>query len=234
MSIILKNDVEVLDPRLGYIPEIDERNLNFPISATITSDVVRNKTWTCPWFNQLNTSRCVAYSLGHELAATPVAIKNVTDSFMQTLYCEAQKIDPWPGSECGNNPPKYGGTSLLAGVKTLQSWGFFKEYRWANNALDMAKGIYTGPCVIGIRWYSDMTHPDNNGFIKPTGALQGGHAIFVRGVNAKDKYFILRNSWGNTWGKNGDCYLTFDNMDKLFAQGGECVFFLQRKYKNII
>lgn len=234
--MILKNDIEVTDPRLGYILQYDERNLDFPITSAIKNvPKIKKRLWNCPWFDQGSTSQCVAYSIGHELAATPVAIKGITNSFLQTLYCEAQKIDPWQGSECGNNPPKYGGTSILAGVKTAQSWGFFKEYRWAYSIDDLALGIaVNGPSVLGVRWYANMTTPSPEGYIKPTGALQGGHAILARGVDYEKKHLILRNSWGKDYGINGDCYISFDDMSELFKQNGEAVFFVNRKYKNIV
>jgi hypothetical protein len=182
----------------------------------------------------IGVHNCVAYSISHELASTPVEVLGLTDDYIfNQIYCEAQKIDPWQGSECGNNPPKYGGTSVLAGVKTAQALGYFNSYKWAFGLNDLLLGLSSaGPAVLGIKWYSNMTNPDVNGFIKPTGNLQGGHAILARGVNWNDKYVILRNSWGQSWNKNGDCYITFDDLDKLLKDNGEAVFFIGRKNPN--
>lgn len=233
--IIIKNNVEVYDIRLGRIEEFDERSLNFPLTSVLKTGVKRNRIWRCnEYYNQGSTSSCVAYSIAHELASTPVEVLGLTDDYIfNQIYCEAQKIDPWQGSECGNNPPKYGGTSVLAGVKTAQSLGYFNSYKWAFGLNDLLLGLSSaGPAVLGIKWYSNMTNPDVNGFIKPTGNLQGGHAILARGVNWNDKYVILRNSWGQSWNKNGDCYITFDDLDKLLKDNGEAVFFIGRKNPN--
>lgn len=90
------------------------------------------------------------------------------------------------------------------------------------------------PAVLGIRWYAGMTKPDSNNYIAPTGELQGGHAIIARGVDYTKKILILRNSWGSSYGNNGDCYLPFDAMTELFKQNGEAVFFIGRKHKTIV
>ena len=234
--MILRDKSEVLDPRLGYIPEPDTRNFGYLMYAAPYTPKIKKRLWTCPQFDQGATPRCVAYAIGHELAATPVAVKGITDSFLYSLYCEAQKIDPWVGSECGNNPPKYGGTSLLAGIKTAQNLGFFKEYRWAYNVETLALGIaMNGPAVLGIRWYAGMTTPDSKGFISRTGALQGGHAILAIGVDYPNQFFTFRNSWGPDYGDNGNCYVPFKVMEELYKnQEAEAAFFIGRKYKNIV
>ena len=69
---------------------------------------------------------------------------------------------------------------------------------------------------------------EEQGFIKPKGSILGGHAILVRGINVKQNYFLLRNSWGKSWGKNGDCKLTFKDMGRLLKEDGEAVFFKGR------
>ena len=76
-----------------------------------------------------------------------------------------------------------------------------------------------------------MLNTDENGFIHPTGSVAGGHAILARAVNVKEGYITLRNSWGKNWGKNGDCYITFDDMEKLLGEYGEAVFMLNRTSK---
>jgi hypothetical protein len=73
-----------------------------------------------------------------------------------------------------------------------------------------------------------MFDTDEKGYIHATGDVTGGHCILCRGVNVGEKYFLLRNSWGRNWGKNGDCKISFKDMKKLLANGGESVFFEDR------
>ncbi len=99
------------------------------------------------------------------------------------------------------------------------------EYRWAFGLDDLILAVgYAGPAVLGLNWYEGMLQTDTRGYIKPTGKLAGGHAIVCHGVSVKDHYFKLHNSWGKDWGQNGECRITFVDMDKLLREQGEaCV-----------
>jgi hypothetical protein len=97
---------------------------------------------------------------------------------------------------------------------------------------DIIMGVgYNGPAVIGVNWYEGMFSPDKDGFIKPTGFLGGGHAVMIKAVNIRKQIFTIRNSWGRNWGKNGDCYITFNDLHELMRQRGECVFLMKRTRK---
>jgi len=194
----------------------------------------RAYTWRCnEWFDQGREGACVGFALGHEISARPAEFRGLDYKYLvEDVYHEAQRVDPWDGGSYPGAAPFYEGTSVLAGVKILHKKGFFKSYRWAFGIEDLILGLgYIGPAVLGINWYTDMLNTDENGFIHPTGSVAGGHAILARAVNVKEGYITLRNSWGKNWGKNGDCYITFDDMEKLLGEYGEAVFMLNRTSK---
>lgn len=60
--------------------------------------------------------------------------------------------------------------------------------------------IMFGPVVGGMPCYS----ANFNQFWRKSGRFQGGHCVTFVGYNTEG--FIMRNSWGTSWGKNG--YLT--------------------------
>ena len=123
---------------------------------------------------------------------------------------------------------------MLAGVKATQKLGLFGEYRWAFSTYEALVGIgHNGPAVIGVPWFSGMFNPDSEGYIHPTGGVAGGHAVLVRGVNVKKERVTIRNSWGQGWGINGDCYMSFEDLDKVLQMNGECVFLLNRKRADL-
>src|SRR6266403_1508849 len=48
--------------------------------------------------------------------------------------------------------------------------------------------------------------------------IAGGHCMFVTGYGQHHGYFTVRNSWGSSWGKAGDCFLPYEYLgSKLYG-----------------
>jgi len=213
----LRGGFRTTDKRLDRIPQFDERSRNFPIRALVPKKQ-RSYTWSCKaWLDQGREGACVGFAWAHDLNARPKIIA-VDNSYARGIYTSAQKIDEWAGEA-------YEGTSVLAGAKVVSNIGYMTEYRWAFGLDDLILAVgYAGPAVLGLNWYEGMFQPDTKGFLKPTGRLAGGHAILCHSVNVKEKYFKLHNSWGQDWGVNGECFISFEDMDRLLHEQGEaCV-----------
>ncbi|MDA8139960.1 MAG: hypothetical protein M0036_15035 [Desulfobacteraceae bacterium] len=226
--IRLRDGSQTKDIRLDRIILFDERSRKFPVRAMVAEKKLRSYTWRCNAFlDQGQEGACVGFGIAHELAARPAEVKGLTNKYArESIYWEAQKIDEWEGGSYPGAKPKYEGTAVLAGVKVAQGKGFFDSYHWGFGLDDLALGVaYKGPAVLGLPWMEAMYEPDAKGFIHATGEVEGGHCILCRGVNAKEEYFLLHNSWGKDWGDNGDCKVSFADMKKLLANGGESVFF---------
>lgn len=221
--ITLKDGTTTEDSRLGRLVQFDEQSRQYPIRSLVAAKPLRSYTWGLnTYLDQGHEGACVGFSLAHELAARPSVVAGVNALTAQNIYYEAQKTDPWAGGAYPGASPRYEGTSVLAGVKYVQSQGFISEYRWAFSLEDALLAIgYQGPGILGCYWYEGMADTDAKGFIKPTGRILGGHAIIVRGVSVKNKTVRLTNSWGKGWGINGDCYMTWDDFAKVLANNGE-------------
>lgn len=209
---------EILDKRLGRLPEFDPRSRSFRITDVLPERKPRSYTWSLPIspLNQLQTSACVGFAFAHELAARPVRVQGIDYEYAQGIYRRAQELDEWEGSN-------YDGTSVLAGAKAVKESGKIKEYRWAFGLDEAILTIGYSPVVIGINWYTGMMETDSDGFIHVTGSIAGGHAIFTNGISLKGKYVKLLNSWGQEWGQDGTCKLSFDDFGRLLSEQGECV-----------
>lgn len=213
------------DPRLGRLVQFDERSRAFPVRALIEATRPRSFTWR-PGPVVLDQGRegaCVGFSIAHELAARPSVIEGVTSATALALYRRAQRIDEWPGEA-------YDGTSVLAGMKAAVEAGFFEGYRWAFGEADLALAVgYKGPAVLGIPWYEGMFDPDDDGYLRPTGAVAGGHAILCHGIDVKRDRYKVHNSWGAGWGIGGDAFISREDMRVLLAQQGEAAIPVGRR-----
>ncbi len=257
MTVELKDGTRVEDPLLDRLVHFDERSRNFSMQTLVNGKKPKSNDWriqTPFLIDQGREGACVGFAVTNELQARPAEVvigdEVATNKFaVERIYHEAQRIDPWPGGSYPDASPKYGGTSVLAGIKVAQKIGYFKEYRWSFGLRDLVLGVaYKGPAVLGISWYETNYNPDGNGYIAPVGNKVGGHAILARAVkvvwregflwdidewNAVDldaSYLTLRNSWG-VWGHNGsgDCYVTLRNMMTWLVDEGEVVFAVSRR-----
>ena len=230
----LKNGTRTNDERCDRLVQFDERSRAYRIRDLVPRKR-RSYTWRCnQTLNQGSEGACVGFAVAHEFIARPAEVRGIGYRFARdSIYWEAQKIDPWPGGSYPGARPRYEGTSVLAGVQIAQRLGYCEEYRWSFSISDLLLGLgYHGPAILGVNWYDSMYTPDEDGFIRPRGSIVGGHAILARAVNVRDRYVTLRNSWGSRWGDAGDCRMTFDALEDLLAEDGEAVFLVRRKTKG--
>lgn len=233
----LRDNSYTFDRKLGRLIEADARSIvEYPIRSLLSPrqlNTPRSYTWSVSIsLDQGNSGSCVGHAIAHELAARPVVVSGMTSKFaVESIYWEAQKIDPWPGgSYPGAEPDIYEGTSVLAGMKVAKSLGFYSEYRWALDESDLRISVgYKGPAVIGVNWYDGMLDTDKDGFIHLDGAIVGGHCVLVNGVNIPGKYYKIKNSWSSRWGLDGNCKISFEDMDFLLNTDGEAAIPVRHK-----
>lgn len=209
---------------LGRVAAFDQRSRAFGIAA-IEDRPPRSYTWAgqALVLNQGELPACVGFSWAGELGARPVVVPT-DDNRGRALYAAAQSIDRAEGRWWDE------GASVLAGAKAVKEVGHLEEYRWAFGADQLAVAVsWTGPAVIGVSWHNSMFSPDATGFLHPDGNVVGGHAILVRGYNVKARRFTLRNSWGSSWGKGGDCFLSHADMAALLDDSGDAVVPVRRR-----
>lgn len=226
----------VTDPRLGRVPQFDDRSRDFPMAAALDDLPKRYKARSYTWsvgahLDQGNEPSCVGFAWTHDLLARP-AVVDMDPGFASWVYKTAQRFDAWAGEG-------YAGTSVIAGAKVIQKRppamsegrGLIGEYRWIFGDLDaLIKTLgYFGPVVFGTWWYDGMFTPDRDGYVRPTGQPAGGHAYLVKAVDVRNKRFSIHNSWGTGWGQNGDAWLSFDDAIRLLNEQGECCVPMRRQ-----
>jgi len=71
-------------------------------------------------------------------------------------------------------------------------------------ALDMIEALQNGPLTGVMKTFDDLTSYENGIYEHvPDGSTGGGHAIAIVGYDNIEKYWIIKNSWGDDWGENG-------------------------------
>lgn len=208
----------------GRLPSFDERSRNFPIRSLIPALAPRRSyTWKVyTVLDQGAEGSCTGHAVAHEAAARPSVVKGITHATAVQIYYRARQLDEWPGEN-------YEGSSVLAAMKAGTEKGWYTQYRWAFGEEDLALAIgYKGPAVLGINWYTGMSDPDSKGIIKPTGRVEGGHAILCNGYNVKTGLYRLHNSWSADWGINGECFIAATDLADLLSEQGEACIPVKR------
>ena len=235
MTHTLRNGQATEDRRLDRLIEFDERSRAYPITALLQTAQPRSYTWGAgPVTDQGKEGACVGHGWTGELTARPRVVRiqsRTPDTFAYDLYHRVQHRDPWKGCSLGSRCPieptsdsaNYDGTSVLSCAQELQDRGFISEFRWAFGLSDLILAIgRKGPAVLGIPWHEGM-YDAPRGILTVTGEQVGGHCIVARGVNVREKWVLLRNSWGPDWGVGGDARISFADLERLLDNDGEAV-----------
>jgi hypothetical protein len=138
------------------------------------------------------------------------------------LYHWVTNNDPFRGAY----PPNDTGSSVLTAAKGAVHFGWAKGYRWYLGLDEVIAGLPYGPIEVGTDWPDGMFTLNRHGFIEPTGAGWGqvGHAYVLYGMNTKQRWFGMLNTWRG-WGIKGSqrAKISFDHMDLLLRRDGEAM-----------
>lgn len=238
-SIQLKGGFKANDPRLGRVPQFDERSRKYSIRKLIGPKPPRSYTWRQGVaVDQGDNPSCVGCAGTHELAARPLVVPGLDYAFAHALYRVCQENDEWPGHE-------YDGTSVLALGKVLKMRGHIGGYGWAFTMEELVIALgYAGPVVFGERWTRDMFRPNAQGFIRPTGVEDGGHAIegfAIKIIKTNSKpiswdnvdydlsHVTKQQSWGPKHGLGGVVKMSLADLWANLQHDGETMLPLGRK-----
>jgi hypothetical protein len=146
--------------------------------------------------NQGREGACTGFAVQNFLNAAPLMSKG-TNRDAQRIYYRAREIDEWAGED-------YDGSSISAAIRAANEYGIVGTWGYLDSHDACVKWAFegNGGIVYGMNWYEGMYVPNALGYLRPTGKLSGGHAIFGSGYN-KFKDGRVFNSWGKSWGDGG-------------------------------
>lgn len=196
---------------LGFRQTPDSRDFLHPLRVNFSvSDrpvVVRWKPGVI--LDQGSEGACVGFACKQLAQSDPIPNKGGPTA--REVYLEARMIDEFDDSEEG--------TSVRAGMNILRKHGLITGYKWAPNVETLADYVRAeGGAVAGTNWYSYQT--DFSGRMLFTGRPVGGHAWYISGVDVKERVFFAVNSWGRSFGRNGEFWVTFDDLARMMRLGG--------------
>ncbi len=108
------------------------------------------------------------------------------------------------------------------GYKIITDQGLVGES--IKNTRSLEALLYKGYNIVIGTWVS-WDDKDNDGILDPVLDSNGdpigeaGHAMLVVGYNRNQQYFIVKNSWGSSWGHDGYAYLSYDLVRSCFKYG---------------
>ena len=111
----------------------------------------------------------------------------------------------------------------------IQDWG------WVDHDIDTVKNALMdhGPLVVCISFPVDFFYYRGGVYTPKWGKHGGGHVVALVGYDDQDECWILKNSWGTSWGEDGWFRLSYDA--DIFAQWygeGTGIMYIDGVYGN--
>lgn len=206
--------------RLGRHVEFDDRSRDFPVAARLTAGPLVSKIWArTSVFNQGNLGSCTGNAVAGLAATAPLNDPHMTEATALKVYELATTLDSFHGSY----PPKDTGSTGLAALKAGAKLGLFARYEWGFSLDDALRTVaQIGPVVVGVNWYEGFDSPDAHGLVAISGQVRGGHEFEILGIDVAARQVVAVNSWGRSWGLHGRFGFSFDDLDRLLHEQGEC------------
>lgn len=160
-------------------------------------------------------SRLMLYYLARVLAGDVstddgAELRNITGVWAKWGICTEEEW-PYDVSKMFKSPP-----SVDYGI----AWHHkvLKSYRISDGGHEEIKtSLIAGyPVMFGFTIYENFMSQMTNstGIVQmPSGQILGGHAIEIIGYDDVRAWYIIRNSWGNSWGDNGYGYMPYAYVD---------------------
>lgn len=204
--------------RLGRHILHDERSRAFPAEAAPVVKSVRHAFHDLP-LDQGEVGSCTAEALVGCGNADPNwhGVSRTQDQ-AYALYHEetVEERQPWPP----NDP---GGTGVQV-CKAAKKLGWIKQYQHTFSLQHLLQALVLRPVMIGVNWYSSFDRVGAHGLlsIMPDATIRGGHEIMLNEIIAEQRMVRGVNSWGAAWGDNGCFQMSYETLERLLREEGDC------------
>jgi hypothetical protein len=177
-----------------------------------------------PILDQGNVGSCTANAAFGLLMTQPFSTGQVwTEQDCLALYHEETVLDDVEIP--GQYPPNDTGSAGIYAMQALKNRGLITSYLHAFSLDDALGALANGPIAVGSVWMQSMFDPDSSGTIKVNkrSGVAGGHEYVVDGYDPSRDAVRMTNSWGTSWGVNGQAWIKTADFQWLLGQQGDVV-----------
>jgi hypothetical protein len=204
---------------LGRIVEHDPRSLEYAAPQAPALRSVAHKRHGPP-FDQGQLGSCTGNAIAGLLMTDPYWHRNrhLTEADAVKFYKYATAHD----SEPGTYPPDDTGSSGLAAAKAAKHYGYINSYAHAFGLQHTLAALVLDPVMIGVNWYEGFDNPDPHGHVTISGQVRGGHEFELLAIDVELQRVQAINSWGIGYGEGGYFNFSWDDLDRLLSEQGDC------------
>lgn len=145
-------------------------------------------------------------------------------SSVRTTFKVLNTLGVCPESDDPYNQQLFADASINNSAKDLDDASHYKLVAYKKIPdLSSVKGVLASGYAIelGFNVYESFEYIDSSGIMpvpKSNEQLLGGHAVVIYGYDDQKLWFIVRNSWGSTWGNKGDFYMPYSYLNSTMSQ----------------
>jgi hypothetical protein len=103
-------------------------------------------------------------------------------------------------------------TNWQSDTDRIDSWSYVATTSPTVDTIKNALNTH-GPLVTTMRVYTDFFYYGGGVYSYASGKYEGGHAILIVGYNDSGQYFIVKNSWGTSWGESGFFNIAYSQIN---------------------
>lgn len=104
----------------------------------------------------------------------------------------------------------------------ITSWQWITSTSPTVAAIKNALNTY-GPLVTTMNVYNDFFYYSGGIYQYTSGKYQGAHAILIVGYDDTGQYFIVKNSWGSSWGESGYFRIAYSQLSSVVSFGDDTI-----------
>lgn len=103
-------------------------------------------------------------------------------------------------------------------AQKITAWSWVATTAPTVDALKSALST-SGPLVTTMEVYADFFNYRSGVYSYVSGSYQGGHAVLLVGYDDAGQYFIVKNSWGTSWGEAGYFKIAYSQINSVVKFG---------------